>query len=640
MGAPDYLIYLNKIYGPLIHCFHFIDLFNSLSNDNPNVKNQFLAFNQKKRSESDIKVNTIHSLGPYLAGLLEGFLANFYTSHRTAENTKDYSKVERNMKYITDGKGPIPASISEILIGLLLGDLHASKAQTKNTSFLFEQGEIHTDYLFHLYEIFKDYCKTEPKISSRFDKRTNKTYTRVKFSTLTSPLFNYYYNLFYVNDTKIIPANLGELLTARGIAYWAMDDGSKSGSGFILNTQSFTKDENLFLIKILKENFDLDCVLHLHSTLTNQYRIYIKANSMHRFRELVSPYFHTSMLYKLDMQYTNQPTIVKYKEVTSLLLYPTNQNYSNGQVGLGLPQPLSQSQFLAPRLPSQYFNSYLAGLFDAKGYIGLSKMINSKGKISYPYIAITFVNKDLPLVLKLIEKYGGRLRFKNKENAIVWIINKHEHLIKLIELMNGYLRTPKIIKFNELISWLNKKYSYNISVYSPDMSDLNLNGWLAGFIDADGGFKVRYTEKRIDELTNKVLTKGRIEVRFALEQRQILLDCTQDSSYEPIMLKIQSFFGLKTDLRVSKHNIDKIYWIIEVTSLNKLHLLNQYLNNFPLLTAKRNDYDDWLKVYHLMQDNRHLTEEGKLLIKEIKSTMNKKREIFNWDHLIYLNNIQ
>ena len=78
----------------------------------------------------------------------------------------------------------------------------------------------------------------------------------------------------------------------------------------------------------------------------------------------------------------------------------------------------------------------------------------------------------------------------------------------------------------------------------------------------------------------------------------------------------------------------------EVTSLNKLHLLNQYLNNFPLLTAKRNDYDDWLKVYHLMQDNRHLTEEGKLLIKEIKSTMNKKREIFNWDHLIYLNNIQ
>ena len=190
--------------------------------------------------------------------------------------------------------------------------------------------------------------------------------------------------------------------------------------------------------------------------------------------------------------------------------------------------------------------------------------------------------------------------------------------------------------------WLNNKYHYNIPINSVDTSSLNSNGWLSGFIDADGGFKVRYTEKRIDDKTNKVLTKERIEVRFVLEQRKMLeiFADNNNKSYKPIMLNVQSFFNINTDLRESKHNQNKPYWVIEVSSLNKLHLLNQYLNNFPLLTAKRNDYDDWLKVYHLMQDNRHLTEEGKLLIKEIKSTMNKKREIFNWDHLIYLNNIQ
>ena len=64
--------------------------------------------------------------------------------------------------------------------------------------------------------------------------------------------------------------------------------------------------------------------------------------------------------------------------------------------------------------------------------------------------------------------------------------------------------------------WINKNYNYNIPINSVDTSSLNSNGWLSGFIDADGGFKVRYTEKRIDEKTNKVLTKGRIEVRFAL----------------------------------------------------------------------------------------------------------------------------
>jgi LAGLIDADG endonuclease len=281
---------------------------------------------------------------------------------------------------------------------------------------------------------------------------------------------------------------------------------------------------------------------------------------------------------------------------------------------------------------------YLAGLFEGDGHIILSKKINSKGKISYPYIAITFVNKDLPLVNKFIELFGGRLRFKNKENAIVWIINTHKELVNLIKLMNGNLRTPKISQFNDLIAWLNDRYHYNIPIYFPDTSDLNNNGWLAGFIDADGGFKIRYTEKRIEENSNKVLTKGRIEVRFALEQRQYLPYNNQ--SYKPIMLKIQSFFGITTELKISKHNLDKTYWIIEVTSLNKLNLLIQYLNNYPLLTAKRNDFDDWLKVYHLMIDKQHLIEDGKLLIKHIKSNMNKNREEFNWNHLIYLNNVQ
>jgi len=63
------------------------------------------------------------------------------------------------------------------------------------------------------------------------------------------------------------------------------------------------------------------------------------------------------------------------------------------------------------------------------------------------------------------------------------------------------------------------KYNYNIPIHSPDTSDLNENGWLAGFIDADGGFKVRFSEKLICEKTSKVLSKRRIEVRFALEQR-------------------------------------------------------------------------------------------------------------------------
>jgi hypothetical protein len=331
----------------------------------------------------------------------------------------------------------------------------------------------------------------------------------------------------------------------------------------------------------------------------------------------------------------------------SIICFTNKKNNLSDSLPLYL-QALKTDQNAEKPIINNYSNKpeslgpYLAGLFEGDGHIVLSKsiIVDSKVKNTSPSIAITFVNKDLPLINKLLEKFGGRLRFKDKENAIVWIIGSHKELINMINLLNGYLRTPKIIKFNDLIVWINNKYNYNIPINSPDTSDLNENGWLAGFIDADGGFKVRFTEKLICEKTSKVLSKGRIEIRFALEQRKSL---NGDSitvnnsiySYEAIMLLLYSFFGLSTNLRQSTHNVDKTYFIIEVSSLTKLNILIQYLKTYPLLTAKRNDYDDWVKIFYLMLDNKHLTDSGKLLIKQIKSNMNRKRGVFNWDHLNY-----
>jgi|SRR5882762_930896 len=131
--------------------------------------------------------------------------------------------------------------------------------------------------------------------------------------------------------------------------------------------------------------------------------------------------------------------------------------------------------------PTYKFNSlgpYLAGLFEGDGHIILSKKLNSKGKIGYHYIAITFVNKDIPLVKKFIGLFGGRLRFqiKGAKRAIVWTISIQKELVNLINLMNGNLRTPKISQFNALIACLNDKYCYNIPIFSQDTSDLNTNG--------------------------------------------------------------------------------------------------------------------------------------------------------------------
>jgi hypothetical protein len=77
-----------------------------------------------------------------------------------------------------------------------------------------------------------------------------------------------------------------------------MDDGTAEKDGFKLCTDSYSKDEVLLLIQVLKDKFELDCIIREHNP--NQYRIYIRVSSMEKFRSLVRPHFHKIMMYKLE----------------------------------------------------------------------------------------------------------------------------------------------------------------------------------------------------------------------------------------------------------------------------------------------------------------------------------------------------
>ncbi len=116
----------------------------------------------------------------------------------------------------------------ETIIGLILGALCSVKPKDKHNPYLsFGQGIVHKDYLFHLYELFQNYCLSAEKISNRLpDKRTGNIYTRVTFNTFSLPCFNELHNLFYQEGLKIVPSNIAELLTPLSLAYWICDDGS------------------------------------------------------------------------------------------------------------------------------------------------------------------------------------------------------------------------------------------------------------------------------------------------------------------------------------------------------------------------------------------------------------------------------
>ena len=192
----------------------------------------------------------------------------------------------------------------ETLVGSLLGDgALAQRRENKNARFHVRMGSLHKKELNNLYEIFKDMCKTPPKESLLFNKITQKEYNVISFMTLSYPCLNYYRKIFYNNGVKTVPLNIENLLTARGLAQWIMDDGGIDGKGLRLYTNSFLKESLELLQFVLANKFGIKSnIVHINKRRNlNQYKLYIKVESMDLLRTLVKPFMLPTMYYKLNL---------------------------------------------------------------------------------------------------------------------------------------------------------------------------------------------------------------------------------------------------------------------------------------------------------------------------------------------------
>lgn len=222
---------------------------------------------------------------------------------------------------------------------------------------------------------------------------------------------------------------------------------------------------------------------------------------------------------------------------------------------------------------------------------------------------------------------GGTIRHKIQDHAYVLTITSISGLINVVNLINGYLRTPKIHKFNILINWIHRSGNGEglISTHKPDVSDLGANAWLAGFIEADGSFDIRVSQ------TSTGSVKNRVSARLRLEQRQS--DPITLQSYSDIMSAIAQFLG--TSLSTSNHNGVQ-YFLISATSTKARLVIANYFAVYPLFGSKRLNFQDWLICHNLIKDKKHTFPEGRELALKLKSGMNSKRTYLNWDHLEFL----
>jgi hypothetical protein len=102
---------------------------------------------------------------------------------------------------------------------------------------------------------------------------------------------------------KIVPSNLQDLLTPRGLAHVIMGDGFIYNGVILLCSESFAKSEQELIITVLESKFGIKATLNkrISSSGTLSFRIRFSKKSMGKLIEIVRPYFIPEMLYKLGI---------------------------------------------------------------------------------------------------------------------------------------------------------------------------------------------------------------------------------------------------------------------------------------------------------------------------------------------------
>lgn len=276
---------------------------------------------------------------------------------------------------------------------------------------------------------------------------------------------------------------------------------------------------------------------------------------------------------------------------------------------------------------------YLAGLIEGDGCI-LVHDKNSKAKKYRPKIIIVFNLADKPLADKLSTTLAvGKVINKPNAGHVLLQILAKEEVLKIINLINGYMRTPKIEALHRAIEWINENDNSSIPLLGLDKSPINSNSWLSGFTDADGNFSITLYDRK----KNGQFLRTNVQTFFRLELKQNSTKEVSEgqggNSYFYILTKIAEFLTVNLYTRTRSMGDKKYYAFMVIAHNSRSHqIIRNYFDKFPLYSSKYLAYIDWCIVQDLHK-GKSLNKEDLDKIKKIKAQFNSKRKIFDFSHL-------
>ena len=250
-------------------------------------------------------------------------------------------------------------------------------------------------------------------------------------------------------------------------------------------------------------------------------------------------------------------------------------------------------------------------------------------------VKITFVEKDLPLALKIKEVLnGGTIEQPRNSNYVNLLFQDVGSIQKIAVLINGKMRTPKIEALHRLIDWLNAKSKIKLLLPKSglDKSKLGCNPWLTGFLESDGNFYCGF-DLNSGGIAKRVKCYMRISQKKLYRLNSEILE--DENTNFNIMEEIKLFLNVKnvTEIKRVKEKYVEMAYEVRTVKKESCDLLINYLTNYPLFSSKHQDYLDWKKVHEIRLSKSYKTIEGTSELITLKNSMNTKRTQFNWDSL-------
>lgn len=289
-----------------------------------------------------------------------------------------------------------------------------------------------------------------------------------------------------------------------------------------------------------------------------------------------------------------------------------------------------------------------SGLIDGEGSFSIIVDKNKIRKLGWRAqlkFQIGLHTKDINLLYLLKEYLGGigSIHLARNREIVNYSIDSIDGLNKLISHFDKYpLYTQKavdLLLFKQALKLVNNKVhltleglneiinikaSMNLGLsdmlklefplYSPverpiiNYNNLNLDPyWISGFVSGEGNFDVRIPS------TNSKLGY-RVQLRFRISQH---------SRDIRLMEKIVEYLGSGKIYKYSGKSAVSLS-IVDFTDIT--NKIIPFFTKYPIIGIKLYDYLDWCKIHSLMIKRYHLTVEGVISIREIKSGMNRGRK--------------